>query len=200
MISSNVSLADELLNKPFATDQMVASSIQSKESQSSFTPNSDETSDITKLLFKKTHMLESQVSSLEKQLIDQTYLIKELSNKRDAQRSEAASVDFAQWSGILLGSVAIILTVLGIVIAIFSFIGYQKVKDSTEAAARDVAVQSVKDNIHKTTREELLEIFSRDGENKKENENIQKFLLDAVSKIIYRGIGTNQSWDDGSDN
>ena len=136
---------------------------------------------------KKLKSRKSQQSHLKKQ----TELIENLSNQNE-------SMDYAQWSSIMLASVALILTVLGIVLAVFSFIGYQKVLDSAKTTATEVAGREVVNKIHETTKSELENLFSKqamsdsDSNEYKKLEPIRKFLLDAVAKVIYRGISLNE--------
>lgn len=146
---------------------------------------------LIELLQKQNAKLSEKVNLLENDLKKQTELIENLSNQNE-------SMDYAQWSSIMLASVALILTVLGIVLAVFSFIGYQKVLDSAKATATEVAGKEVVDKIHETTKSELENLFSKqamsdsDSNEYKKLEPIRKFLLDAVAKVIYRGISLNE--------
>lgn len=202
-VSGNQSFANDNLSKPLQENLPVVPENSSAPFNS---PVVDETELSIKPQKENDHIiehnyqLESRIKLLETQLIEQSYLLKLLNNKSSISSAQSSSMDFAQWSGILLGSVAIILTVLGVVIAIFSFIGYQKVKDNTEKVAKEVAEKSVSENIHKTTHDELLKVFSNDFLEKEEGKQVHKFLLDAVAKVVYRGIGANPRWENGDDN
>lgn len=143
--------------------------------------------DLVDTLKKQNSKLEKKIDVLETELRKQIKLIEALKSNED-------SMDYAQWSSIMLASVALILTVLGIVLAVFSFIGYQKVLDSAKTTATDVAGREVENKIHDTTKLELEKLFSKqamsdsDSNEYKKLEPIRKFLLDAVAKVIYRGI------------
>ncbi|MEX0604991.1 MAG: hypothetical protein WD623_05325 [Marinobacter sp.] len=93
-------------------------------------------------------------------------------------------IDFAQWVGVLLACVAVIITVLGVVIAMFSFFGYRKIMSSAEdnaaEKAREVACDLIKSTINETTKLELIKLF--------ESNKLDDFLMDAAGKVIYHGI------------
>jgi hypothetical protein len=199
-VTGNQGFANENLSKPLQVDLPVLQKNNSVPIKSPVIEVGIKPLKKTLPLIEHNYLLENRINLLEKQLIEQASLLKLLNNKNSVSSTENASMDFAQWTGILLGSVAIILTVLGIVIAIFSFIGYQKVKDNTEKVAKEVAEKSVIENIHKTTHDELLKVFSDNFLEKDEGKQVHKFLLDAVAKVVYRGIGTNPSWENGGDN
>lgn len=134
--------------------------------------------------------LETRIRSLEHQLGD-IHNYDKIVEPLSVQKSK---IDYSTWISFLLASVAIILTILGIVIAIFSFVGYQKVLASSKKIARKTAKEAVKQSINDTTYEELKYIFSEEGIDDDDNEAVRKFLLEAVSKIIYRGIGLDENW------
>lgn len=123
--------------------------------------------------------LQSLGTVIEKQDVEIDELKKAL-----IESSSNDEMTFEEWTGILLASVAIILTTLAVVIAIVSFYGYKKIINS----ANDIAIQKstevtaeiVNNQIHETTKVELVSLF--------EDERLDEFLLEAAGKVIYRGI------------
>lgn len=96
----------------------------------------------------------------------------------------SSGLNFAVWSGIILTSVAVLLTILGITIAVFSFFGYRKVMNS----ARDAAKQSSKIEASKVaerlapklTEQILLKLI--------EKGSFDKIIQQSIEKVTYRGI------------
>lgn len=79
--------------------------------------------------------LQSQnIQALNYLINDQKQQILSMQEKIDKIEDDSG-LNFAVWSGILLTSVAVILTALGIVMALFSFFGYKKMINSAKDAA-----------------------------------------------------------------
>jgi hypothetical protein len=138
---------------------------------------------VTLQLEERIKELSAQVTRLENSKIEHSY------RQEDEDR-----VDYAEISGILLASVAVILTTLGVVIAIFSFIGYAKIKTTTVNAAEEAARKVVLTKINETVNAELIKVFSDENlnldrdEGSKSSSKIRKVISDAVAKVIYRDI------------
>lgn len=109
-------------------------------------------------------------------------------------QSNGISDDRFGYAAVLLTSVAVIVTALGVVIAILSLIGYAKIKSTTKKAAEDAAKAVVLEKINQTVSAELIEIFSEENLNidqegeEKSASPIRKVILEAVAKVIYRDI------------
>ncbi len=82
--------------------------------------------------------------------------------------TQKSKMGFNEWAGVLLGSVAVIVTVLGVGIAIFSFFGYREIM----RRSKEIATEQAKEEISKQM---------RDG-------GFDETIKDAVNKITYRGI------------
>lgn len=126
---------------------------------------------------------ERDLQGLEAVIEKQDVEIEELKKALIESRSND-EMTFEEWTGILLASVAIILTALAVVIAIVSFYGYKKIINSANDIATkkstEVTTEIVKNQIHETTKVELVSLF--------EDERLDEFLLEAAGKVIYRGI------------
>ncbi|MBG6246239.1 hypothetical protein CS369_18495 [Candidatus Symbiopectobacterium sp. 'North America'] len=85
-------------------------------------------------------------------------------------------LNFAVWTGILLASVAVILTVLGIVMALFSFLGYKKMINSAQDAATKISTEKAP----VVTESVLLKLIDQG--------NFYAVIFSVVQKVTYRGI------------
>ncbi len=97
---------------------------------------------------------------------------------------DSSGLNFAVWSGILLTSVAVILTALGIVMAVFSFFGYKKMINGAKEAATRISTEKASEvteelvpNITETVLLKLLE----EG-------NFDDLIFEGIEKVAYRGI------------
>ncbi|WP_449576624.1 hypothetical protein [Lelliottia nimipressuralis] len=96
----------------------------------------------------------------------------------------SSGMNFAVWTGILLASVAVILTVLGIAMAVFSFFGYKKIMASVKDVATTISATEaaiVSERLAPTVTEDvLLKLI--------EGRSFDKIIYEAVQKVTYRGI------------
>lgn len=100
----------------------------------------------------------------------------------------SSGMNFAVWTGLLLACVAIILTTLGVVMAIFSFLGYKKItrsaRDISTVISKNVAEEVARDIAEKiaphVTESVLVKLF--------EENKFDQVIKDAVEVVIYRGI------------
>lgn len=177
-----------------SAEQSVTAEVKVEQSKSKpgtleYQPDSSthQSSDDLNFWINENLKLSKRINRLEEALNRQTSVIGEL-------KADEKSMDYAQWSSIMLASVALILTVLGIVLALFSFVGYQKVLDSAKKTATEVAGLQVENKIDESTRTELEKLFSKQAMSDTESseykkvEPIRAFLLEAVAKVIYREI------------
>lgn len=125
-----------------------------------------------------------------KEIIELTSLINSQKNEIEVMRNKINSLEnssgmnFAVWTGILLASVAVILTVLGIAMAVFSFFGYKKIMDSVKEVATTISTTEaaiVSERLAPTVTEDvLLKLI--------EGRSFDKIIYEAVQKVTYRGI------------
>lgn len=133
--------------------------------------------------------IQSYEISTQKNIIDeQKDKIASLQNKLDTIEN-SSGLNFAVWSGIILTSVAILLTILGIIIAVFSFFGYKKVMNSAKDAAENVSAvkaAEITERLAPTLTESILLKLLEKG-------NFDKIIQQAVEKVTYRGIEFSSS-------
>ncbi|EOV9631362.1 hypothetical protein ACN5LM_002910, partial [Cronobacter dublinensis] len=114
---------------------------------------------------------------------DQKQQISQMQEKID-KLEDSSGLNFAVWSGILLTSVAVILTALGIVMAVFSFFGYKKMINGAKEAATRISTEKASEvteelvpNITETVLLKLLEEGKFDD-----------LIFEGIEKVAYRGI------------
>ena len=106
------------------------------------------------------HANEAKIKELESIITTQQGSLKELNekystllNKLESDQNKESNFNFAIWVTILLGCVTIIITVLGVVVALISIFGYKKIKDSAQSIAeeksKEVASQIAEDEVNK---------------------------------------------------
>lgn len=128
--------------------------------------------------------LQSQnILALNSLVNDQNQQILHMQEKIDKLEG-SSGLNFAVWTGILLTSVAVILTALGIVMALFSFFGYKKMIKSAEDAATKISTEKASEVTEKlapeVTESVLLKLINQG--------NFDALIFDAVQKVTYRGI------------
>jgi hypothetical protein len=114
---------------------------------------------------------------------DQNQQILHMQEKID-KLEDSSGLNFAVWTGILLTSVAVILTALGIVMALFSFLGYKKMIKSAKDAATKISIEKASEVTEQlapeVTESVLLKLINQG--------NFDTLIFDAVQKVTYRGI------------
>lgn len=93
---------------------------------------------------------------------------------------------FEVWSGILLACVAVLVTVLGVVVALISFIGYRELIDKGTESASLVAAKQTKVE---------FDSFIANG-------RLDSVIAESINKIVYRGIapGSGENETENPDN
>ncbi|HFF9478269.1 TPA: hypothetical protein ACGFA2_001990 [Serratia marcescens] len=151
-------------------------------------PQSTENSHID--VTQSTQPVNPKTYSGSKELTELTSLINSQKVEIEVMRDKISSLEntsgmnFAVWTGILLASVAVILTVLGIAMAVFSFFGYRKIMDSVKEVATTISTTEaaiVSERLAPTVTEDvLLKLI--------EGRSFDKIIFEAVQKVTYRGI------------
>jgi tRNA1(Val) A37 N6-methylase TrmN6 len=98
--------------------------------------------------------------------------------------NDSLDMNFSIWAGILLASVAALVTTLGVVIAIGSVFGYKKIMDSSRKEAERVA----KIELTKVAKKEIKERIER-GE-------FNSLITEAVDRVAFGNINSNTELDD----
>jgi hypothetical protein len=102
------------------------------------------------------------------------------------------SMSFEVFTGILLASVALLVTILAAGIAIFSFFGYQKIisstKEAAEKIAKKVAAETSINTTHEATKTELITLLQKG--------KFDSIINKAVEKVTFRGIIAPSDFDE----
>ncbi|MFN1552092.1 hypothetical protein [Vibrio natriegens] len=142
---------------------------------------------------EKTHALEAKVDLLERTLqaltseSTQSKQETRLDRRLESIESSLGSItnkdkyfSYADWAAVAITCVAVLLTIVGLVIAVLAFWGYREIIDlttkSTAEKAHSVATQTIEDSINSVAKSELEKLIN-DGK-------LRKPLQDAVDMIL----------------
>ncbi len=155
-------------------------SVQAKSSDS--VPKKEQI-DNSQILDAQKEIVDERIKNLESTIFGQKELIEKLEWKLDSlnKKPETGEMNFSIWSSILLGSVAVIVTVLGVGIAILSFIGYRELIQKGTESAKLIAAERTKLEFDQ---------FIADGK-------LDAVIAEGINRIVYRGIASGQNDDDG---
>ena len=159
----------------FATESLQKEPLKQNKEE----PQSAQEKDINKLLFELMQSNKKYIEIVNSQKEE----ILSLENKIDN------GMTFSVWSGIVLSSASVIVTVVGVLIALLSFIGYRQIKEATEKSANTraaevaqrIAEKVAMDNTPIETQKALISLI--------DNHKFDEIIQTSVEKIIYRGIG-----------
>lgn len=156
----------------------------------------------TQLLMDEIQLMSVKVAALEALIVK---LNARLGNQERAQQNsletktvktgrlpslrEAPPMNFEVWAGILLGASALIMTVLGVGIAIMAFIGYRQVLGIAEKTAREFASPVAKAEATKTAREVTIKTSHKTIESQIRSGAFDVPIRNAVDLYTYRGVG-----------
>lgn len=148
-----------------------------KQLQAAAAPSQER--DINQLTNELTRSNKKYMETIE----SQKEKIASLENKLDN------GITFSVWSGIVLSSASVIVTVVGVLIALLSFIGYRQIKEATERSANTMAEEVAKKiaeqvAMNRTPIETQKALISLIDDHK-----FDEIIQSSVEKIIYRGIG-----------
>ncbi len=123
-----------------------------------------------------------QVNNLNELVQLQDRAIKDISQQLDNLKNNNSS-GFEVWTGILLACVAVIVTVLGVVVAILSFVGYREIITKGTEKAEVVAAKQA---------EKEFEKFISDG-------RLNDVIAEGINKISFRGIPSGEDLDNDTE-
>ena len=114
---------------------------------------------------KLNNFTHAEKLKLQNILKKQNDLINNLKNKNQIlqdeliiQKNNESKVDYAGWASILLACVSILVTVLGVIIAVISFIGFKNIKETTNTIAHNVSNEVATKVAQNEVNEQLPEI------------------------------------------
>lgn len=94
----------------------------------------------------------------------------------ESQKKHDDSISFSSWASFLLTAVAVIVTVLGVVIALISFVGYREIKVQANAIATKAAEDQVKEKLHGIAIQEFGKLINQGAFNKQLNSAVDMIL------------------------
>jgi hypothetical protein len=122
----------------------------------------------------------STLKRLESLQFQNSELQSEMSTFKEKQRTPS----WVEWIGILLASVAAIITTFGVFIAIFSFFGYKKIIDESKNVAEAKVEKTIPELLPEYTKRYLIELI--------EDGSFNEIIENSVAKVTFRGIGIDQ--------
>ncbi|KJU76586.1 hypothetical protein N619_28580 [Ectopseudomonas oleovorans] len=167
--SENIRSLPEAESMPVATEKQHTSLISSKEAIELYDV-------LGRLVQIDNDRSKAGVELLEAQIKLQSEQIESLK----AELAKLRVPEDHDLTAIILTGVAVIVTTLGVLIAILSIYGYRNIKTDSIKSARTAAV----DTVSKITPEEI----SKSLQKLMEGEGFNKLISDAVEKAAYRGI------------
>ena len=139
--------------------------------------------------------IDKKIEELEKLISSQKNEISNLKNKI-AENSGDHSMTFAVWAGIILAAVAVLVTILGVCLAIFSFFGYRNIMTSAQSIATEKASEKatevatdVANNITPDATKQVLIRLIEDGK-------FNQIIRNEVETVTYRGIAFQDNNED----
>lgn len=125
-------------------------------------------------------------------------LKEEIQNITD--KSDTNVTTFNVWSGILLGASALILTALGIVIAIFSFVGWRDIKSKSAEIAKEVALTEARLKLDQLIESGEFDTVIREVVGKlADHGEFDAVVREIIDKLTYRGIQPTETQEEAGD-
>ncbi|RJE56911.1 hypothetical protein AMS70_03265 [Acinetobacter sp. JS678] len=113
----------------------------------------------------------------------------ELANQKETN----SNLEFPVWISIVLGCVAVLVTVLGVIVAILSIFGYQKIKDSATKIAEEKTLETATTVAKDVVNDQLQGIASTEVARLIAEGELREELERAVDMILRRNRDTQNA-------
>lgn len=110
-----------------------------------------------------------------------------------SQKEANTNLEFPIWISIVLGCVAILVTVLGVIVAILSIFGYQKIKDSATKIAEEKTLETATTVAKDVVNDQLQGIASTEVARLIAEGELREELERAVDMILRRNRDTQNA-------
>lgn len=110
-----------------------------------------------------------------------------------SQKEANTNLEFPVWISIVLGGVAILVTVLGVIVAILSIFGYQKIKDSATKIAEEKTLETATTVAKDVVNDQLQGIASTEVARLIAEGELREELERAVDMILRRNRDTQNA-------
>ncbi len=110
-----------------------------------------------------------------------------------SQKEANTNLEFPVWISIVLGCVAILVTVLGVIVAILSIFGYQKIKDSATKIAEEKTLETATTVAKDVVNDQLQGIASTEVARLIAEGELREELERAVDMILRRNRDTQNA-------
>lgn len=167
---------------PFSSHLVYAQDSTSVEKVNERNPSLD----IQRAIISQNNRTEAKVDKLESLISTQNEEIRklEIQIKSIVDRPSNTGMTFETWTGILLACISVLVTILGVGVALLSLVGYRDlIEKGTEKAALVAAKQT----------EERFDTFIKQG-------RLDGVIAEVMNKIAFRGIDSgDQNYVDPED-
>ncbi|MEN8360074.1 hypothetical protein ABFO60_04970 [Acinetobacter baumannii] len=110
-----------------------------------------------------------------------------------SQKEANTNLEFPVWISIVLGCVAILVTVLGVIVAILNIFGYQKIKDSATKIAEEKTLETATTVAKDVVNDQLQGIASTEVARLIAEGELREELERAVDMILRRNRDTQNA-------
>lgn len=175
-----------LLTSLFSISSSFADSPTKFDSARKYTTDSDELSkDLQMKLDKYLLVIDAQRIEINQLKKNQLRQGQDINGLQATSRGE----DFSSWISVLLGCVAILITVLGVLIGLISFVGYKNFKESTKEAAENISETTATTVAEKVVTSKIDSVAKVELARLIDNGHLSKHLESAVDVILRREYG-----------
>lgn len=139
---------------------------------------------------------DNKITTLEEKVKSQDGLINILISKDLSLNASTERVSgYEKWTSILLGSVTVIITTLGVFIALLSFFGYREVIKRSEEIASNISAKEAEIK----SQELVPEAVKQEIASQIEGGQLRKFIKENLEEIALRGILSGVDKDEDPD-
>jgi len=150
--------------------------------------------------FEKSKLENLNKEELLSLILKQDKSIEDINKKYESLKLELANqqetnsnLEFPIWISIVLGCVAILVTVLGVIVAILSIFGYQKIKDSATKIAEEKTLETATTVAKDVVNDQLQGIASTEVARLIAEGELREELERAVDMILRRNRDTQNA-------
>lgn len=145
-----------------------------------------------KYLVDQNHLLKREIESLKKEI---SYKNGAFTKELEIATKNSSSLNITWWVSILLACVGIGITVLGIMLAVLTFIGYKnlerRVISESSRKAAEKADETVKLMVDESVEKTILKMISE--------EKFDKYFKNLIEQLSYSGISLGNPFDNLDD-
>ncbi len=185
LIAAGAASAQEAQIAPFVPSTALSFSVDEAKTNNQESLLDNQIDEIQRAISLQEESTDDRIKELENLITVQRDTINELrvNLKSIAEKPLSNGTTFEVWSGILLACVAVLVTVLGVVVALLSFFGYRELIEKGTESASLVAAKQTKVEFDR---------FIAKG-------RLDNVIAESINKIVYRGFSSDSDEDETED-